>query len=63
LLSLAGQESERSENGLRFLEADVDLTTKAPMPTKRCAGEALRSLVSQEKAELEGFREADVLEL
>ena len=62
MLSLAGQESERSENGLRFLEADVDLTTKAPMPTKR-AGEALRSLVSQEKAELEGFREADVLEL
>jgi hypothetical protein len=63
LVPLAGQENERRENGLGFLEAHVDLAAVSAVPVECCPSETLGRLVAQDDAELERFAQADVLEL
>jgi hypothetical protein len=51
------------ENGLRFLETDIDLPAVAAVPSESGAWEAFGLFVSEQEAQLEGFCKPDVLKL
>jgi hypothetical protein len=62
-LAIAGQENQRRKYGLGFLEADVDLTAEAAVPSESGARKSFRSLLAQEEAEFERLSQSYVLEL
>jgi hypothetical protein len=54
-LPFAGQERERREYRLRFLEIDLRLPAETAVPPNCGPSEPLRLLVGEQQAELEGF--------
>jgi hypothetical protein len=52
---LAPHRNQRSQDRLRLLEAHVDLSTQPSVPSESRSRVALRRLIPEQQAELQGF--------